>query len=339
MRLRPPRDPVSVSGMRSTLVISPAVQSVTLLTSATFLSASTICRSPLPKPKMRLRLHYASVVPPAAWALARRLIVFAAFLLLVTACCRLYLDAHLRWMIVREYENRRHSWRRSIVMRDCREFHKPDTFLVYSEVSSDVDSCRSMKGYVLAQRWNSGDISQRFIAYATPIINDSITLGIDGSELSGSAELGGSLASTLFLHERVTSGGVRRIAYVRYVRVRYIVSLWSEGWGVADIVQCATLEEAAENGGGAWRICRSQASLGGRPTFDPFVDGAGAEAPRAPRRIYAGQADVSDSSHFSIKIESGGMEKTIDGWLKDAPDGASTPFVELRGGFPRHVAK
>ena len=34
-------------------------------------------------------------------------------------------------------------------------------------------------------------------------------------------------------------------------------------------------------------------------------------------RVYAGQADASDASHFTFEYENGGVRKTIDGWLLD----------------------
>jgi hypothetical protein len=38
----------------------------------------------------------------------------------------------------------------------------------------------------------------------------------------------------------------------------------------------------------------------------------------APRRIFAGQADPNDASHFTIEYEwPSGVRGTIDGWLRD----------------------
>jgi len=46
-------------------------------------------------------------------------------------------------------------------------------------------------------------------------------------------------------------------------------------------------------------------------------------------RIWAGQADAGDESHFTIAYEIHGVRGTLDGWLKDAADGDVR--VEFRG--------
>ena len=47
-------------------------------------------------------------------------------------------------------------------------------------------------------------------------------------------------------------------------------------------------------------------------------------------RVYAGQPDPSDPSHFVIEIESGGRRHTVDGWLQDD----DTPLLQLRSSAP-----
>ena len=47
---------------------------------------------------------------------------------------------------------------------------------------------------------------------------------------------------------------------------------------------------------------------------------------KAPQslRIYAGQKDPADDSHFTLRYDINGIEGTIDGWLRDVPPGAPT---------------
>lgn len=41
--------------------------------------------------------------------------------------------------------------------------------------------------------------------------------------------------------------------------------------------------------------------------------------PEAPLRFYAGQADPSDDSHFTIEIDMPSGRSIVDGWLQDSP--------------------
>ena len=46
-------------------------------------------------------------------------------------------------------------------------------------------------------------------------------------------------------------------------------------------------------------------------------------------RLFAGQADPADESHFTIDYEVDGDRGTIDGWLRDTPDEREPVRVEL----------
>lgn len=74
--------------------------------------------------------------------------------------------------------------------------------------------------------------------------------------------------------------------------------------------------------GGAWGLCFypeewSIASFGHEPQWlQPSTSAFMPFSPQAQRvKVYAGQVDPNDPSHFTIDYEVDGLRKTVDGWL------------------------
>jgi hypothetical protein len=111
-------------------------------------------------------------------------------------------------------------------------------------------------------------------------------------------------SAVAFCHERISSGGHHRLVTVEFT--------WMEGTVASDGVVflpygfCAQTYAPAQ-----WNGCPP---LTGRTsglylTTDP---------PDEPKRVFAGQADPADGSHFSIEYEwADGLHGFVDGWLED----------------------
>jgi hypothetical protein len=104
---------------------------------------------------------------------------------------------------------------------------------------------------------------------------------------------------TIFLHERQTQSGVRRLVAVEVTR-----SVWP--------AQRVELRPAARlfTVGSHLRPpveVLSQTNGGGLLPFDASDT----------IRIYAGQPDPNDPSHFTVDYEVNGVRRTVDGWLRD----------------------
>lgn len=114
-------------------------------------------------------------------------------------------------------------------------------------------------------------------------------------------------SADVFLHERVTKAGARRVVLVR-CECRFIP------WAGDLLFWRAHLLQATSNPSAARWIDVSD------PPSNP-IEGA---SPML--RIFAGQADATDQSHFTIRVQYGGFERIVDGWLEDSEAG---PKVRL----------
>jgi hypothetical protein len=126
----------------------------------------------------------------------------------------------------------------------------------------------------------------------------------------------------VFLHERRTAGGARRLVVLRRTPPG-----WRQSWDIP-LSFTATLIDPA----GAWGRPVATTALMADAVPAAFGDGT----PGGPSlRLYAGRADPEDESHFTIDYESDGTKGTLDGWLRDRPGDGSTapgPILELKPG-------
>ena len=116
----------------------------------------------------------------------------------------------------------------------------------------------------------------------------------------------------VFLHERRTSNGTSRIVAVGYLHAfanearwdrSFVFGVWKPGFG---------------------RGYPEVLNLGRECFIEPLRN----LHEKDLLRLYAGQADSTDLSHFTIAYEVNGQPGTIDGWLKDD----DTIKLEVRDG-------
>lgn len=119
----------------------------------------------------------------------------------------------------------------------------------------------------------------------------------------------------LYLHERTTPGGVRRLVVVRRVPpaqrqswdapVGLEITLWRPRLFLyADVAMTSWLEP------------------------DPFPRAFGADQDTVSLRVFAGQTDPSDASRFSISFETVDGPGTLEGKLVDIDVPAAEPRIE-----------
>jgi hypothetical protein len=126
---------------------------------------------------------------------------------------------------------------------------------------------------------------------------DSITVCHSPPCLTRLMTLGNSASAVVFLHGRTSPSGNRRLVCIAAepkmmgtVAGRSIKPMWY-------LITAAP--DAARGPRWGWSDADPLSAL-------PSAD-----------RIYAGQPDPSDPSHFMYDYVSGGVRKTIDGWLQD----------------------
>jgi hypothetical protein len=127
---------------------------------------------------------------------------------------------------------------------------------------------------------------------------------------------GRRVCATLFLHERKTSGGRRRLVIVTLYR---IIS--------GELIETQAVDPAGF-------FSRSRTYFPQPELFLPL------SPPQSRVRFYAGQPDPRDESHFTIQATTGDETRILDGWLTD--DGEvklawrndSKPLTSLRSPHP-----
>jgi hypothetical protein len=105
----------------------------------------------------------------------------------------------------------------------------------------------------------------------------------------------------LFAHSRISPSGVKRVVIV------YAVPTWPNDSTVVSIRSLVL-----DSNGDAWNAPASWPG-GFSTTLVRTSQSSGNGL-----RIFAGQADPADSSHFTIEYEIDGAKNKIDGWLADA---------------------
>jgi hypothetical protein len=124
-------------------------------------------------------------------------------------------------------------------------------------------------------------------------------------------------APVVFLHELRTPSGQRRLVSVVATFEPSELPLFISGYDVsATVIAPATWRMLPRNrtGGVALSV------LSGPQPKPPHV------------RVYAGQPDPADPSHFTIRYEVDGVEHVADGWLRDGwPAGYDSVQFKVRG--------
>jgi hypothetical protein len=119
-------------------------------------------------------------------------------------------------------------------------------------------------------------------------------------------------AGVLFLHERTSPSGARRLVVVLSDFMTDTKPKFIAGYDV----------DAFAHGQASW----SQPP--GEDVCYWDIDVLDSVSPTPPHvRVYAGQADAGDRSHFTIRYEVDGAAKIVDGYLQDGPMAGSTAVV------------
>jgi hypothetical protein len=124
----------------------------------------------------------------------------------------------------------------------------------------------------------------------------------------------GGPGATLFLHERTTASGVRRLVAVQ-------VPVGTPGVAGLPIPAPVVVQPATLRAAPAVRSAAAKIDLDlvfNYPSSGSFTLLSGPSGTTA--RFFAGQADAADLSHFTIPFECGASRGTIEGWLKDDGD-------------------
>lgn len=124
-------------------------------------------------------------------------------------------------------------------------------------------------------------------------------------------QLGAMSGAILFLHERTSPAGHRRL-----VCVRYYAETYSFTTAFIDAYNC----QRAVFAPGTWTLPPAESA---RVTMIDVISGFPRHPPRV--RIYAGQADPDDASHFTIRYQMWGQEDVLDGRLDDNDNVTVTP--------------
>jgi hypothetical protein len=135
-------------------------------------------------------------------------------------------------------------------------------------------------------------------------------------ELGRSSTLTTGRGPVLFLHERRSKAGVRRLIVVRRTPPGQRMS-----WDIPMSFNISLIEPAGLSG-----IPVARYSYYPDAVPSHFGDGS-TNGPLL--RFFAGQPDPADESHFTIDYEVDGERGTIDGWLRDTHDEKWPVGVEL----------
>jgi hypothetical protein len=145
-------------------------------------------------------------------------------------------------------------------------------------------------------------------------LRELVTIGWGSQTANQRARVEGPV---VFLHERSSKSGVRRLVVVRRTPPGHRMS-----WDIPLAFNIRLLELVGMSG-----------LPGNRLDYVPdavpshFGDGS-SNGPLL--RFFTGQADPVDESHFTIDYEVDGDRGTIDGWLRDPADEKDPVRVELR---------
>jgi hypothetical protein len=277
-------------------------------------SADRTCGSGTP-------LSYAPAAPSRRW---RRWTRRAIILLVLTAVA-----AGIRWGPTYLARAQVLYWQRR-----CLRYSPPDDLVVYEQGGSAQARIAAGGGFVAAGMRTlaaaqpgtrpaslppsaayAPDCWRQYVractapgvaAWIAPASGRRVAFGMRGASTPA------ALTGVLFLHERTSPSGARRLVvvlsdFMTDTRPKFIV-----GYDV----------DAFAHGQATW----SQP-----PTEDVCcwdIDVIDSVYPTPPHvRVFAGQVDAADSTHFTIRYEIDGVAKVVDGYLQDGPVAGSTAVV------------
>jgi hypothetical protein len=170
-------------------------------------------------------------------------------------------------------------WRVNRLYRTCAAYTAPATKVVWEEASQQV---KQLRDYQTVGSHNGN--AAFFVPNEWKQLNAAI-----GQQIQ--------TWGTLFLHERITPTTKRP----RLVGVD--IAGWSRGGPVVLFARCRTIAPAVPM----------------RLPTEAKVDHPSVHlsATEGPLRLFAGQPDANDASHFTIEYMLGDQRGVIDGWLKD----------------------
>ena len=245
---------------------------------------------------------------PPRWRKRARYILLASILLATGFCA-------WRWGP--------YAWHRSQLLywqRQCLNFSaSPDT-VVYEEEPAAAALLLQRSGYspyVLKRRAssNSHPILVQAAAFhprCLRTLGTFITLPMWPLCASGPGGSGsGSAGAIIFLHERISSAGHRRLVCVNYAPD---TDTFTPGFIQAYNYEACVISPAT------WK--RPITCAPGSYT----VNVKSSWPPRPPlMRVYAGQVDPADPAHFTIRYQMWGQEDMLDGRLQDDDQVTLTP--------------
>ena len=125
--------------------------------------------------------------------------------------------------------------------------------------------------------------------------------------------VGFGAVTVLFMHERISTGGAQRLVCITFDRM----SLGRESVETEELSAISIEVESL------WKDANTHIFIlhGG--------DVGWQSPPAGTLRFYAGQADPSDQSHFTIVFESQGKKGMLDGWLLDDPSAIQGVRIKL----------
>ena len=171
-------------------------------------------------------------------------------------------------------------WRVNRLYRTCAAYTSPATTVVWEEDPQQVKQLRGDYQVVGSHAGNA--------AYLVPDPWKQLNAAI-GQQIQ--------TWGTLFLHERTTPTSKRKLL------VGVDIAGWSRGGPLVLFARCRTIAPAAP-----MRLPVEE------KVDHPSVHLAQAEG---TLRLFAGQLDATDESHFTIDYAIGDQKGIIDGWVKD----------------------
>lgn len=256
------------------------------------------------------------------WLAIRRRTVIAIFLSL--ALCLAFVAW---WTRARWYAQTLDRLNLLLAQRACMRYAADPTCLVYSDDPVDVRRLGGDAKYSFDLKGNGS---------TSAMLDPECASQLDKWAPRPAAPVGTGICkrSTLFLHERTTRGGQRRLVLVEWVHIRYIPSAFTTPpWPPpgpscppplpSAILQCSTLDVVGLTGNPAWANLQLwetfQSGFWRQLSYKEFQGGP--PYALSPLRFFAGQIDPAHSAEFSIRCQYGKSTWFIDGSLEDTPSG------------------
>jgi hypothetical protein len=124
----------------------------------------------------------------------------------------------------------------------------------------------------------------------------------------------GGPGATLFLHERTSKSGVRRLVAVH-------APAGTPSVANVPVMAPVIVEPGSLTTGPAVRDAAARIQLDVTFAVDPAAGPVSVLTSIPGTRFFAGRPDPNDPSHFTIPFQTHGSEGIVDGWLEDDGDG------------------